>query len=281
MSVHTSNRLGDLSARIREACDRAASASIEAAEQSLEAGRLLIEAKEACKHGEWGPFLEMSGVHERQARRLMRLARSGLKADTVSEMGGIKAALESLAERKLPENPTSEDIWYFFEDRLHGPLSVYDIEVEGWRWLAAKLMRQLDFSVKVHFAIECHDEYNLKVLRLCDSADIIEAMHAIAPLAKSTASLKFAKSLTTKDLMQLAISVEFTARRIALWLCDEIEYRGKVTEATFWKGRKHIRKQLGVELDEGLIAASAEADRLMNFAALHDRLKSPAEAGAS
>ena len=54
-------------------------------EHAIEAGRLLIEAKAECPHGDWLPFLEMAGVHERQARRLMQLARSGLKADTVSE----------------------------------------------------------------------------------------------------------------------------------------------------------------------------------------------------
>ena len=46
-------------------------------------------------------------------------------------------------------------------------------------------------------------------------------------------------------------------------------------------GVHRIRKELGVDLDEGLIATEAEANRLMNFAALHDNLKSPAEAGAA
>jgi hypothetical protein len=94
MSLEASNRLPVLAADIRAATDRAKSASVESAERYLEAGHLLIEARAACPHGEWQSFLEKAGVHERQSRRLRQLARSGLKAGAVSEMGGVKAALE-------------------------------------------------------------------------------------------------------------------------------------------------------------------------------------------
>lgn len=107
MNVKTSNLLTDLSHRIRQASGRAKAASVDSAEQHLVAGRLLIEAKVECPHGEWGAFLKMAGVHDRQARRLMQLAHSGLKADTVSEMGGIKAALESLV-RSRTQSPEPE-----------------------------------------------------------------------------------------------------------------------------------------------------------------------------
>ena len=100
--MNASNHLPILAERIRQATERAKSASIESAAQYLAAGRLLIEAKTECQHGEWGPFLEKAGIHERQARRLMQLARSGLKADTVSDLGGVKAALAYLAERRVP-----------------------------------------------------------------------------------------------------------------------------------------------------------------------------------
>jgi hypothetical protein len=36
------------------------------------------------------------------AQRYMTLARSGLKSDTVTDLGGIKAALEYLSARRLP-----------------------------------------------------------------------------------------------------------------------------------------------------------------------------------
>src|SRR3954471_6845333 len=96
------NRLADLADRIREANAAMLAASQEAAERALQAGRLLIEAKGECRHGDWLPFLDKAGIHERQARRLMQLARSGLKSDTVSDLG-IKGALDLTAKRCLPK----------------------------------------------------------------------------------------------------------------------------------------------------------------------------------
>ncbi|SEF11948.1 Protein of unknown function [Rhizobiales bacterium GAS191] len=74
----------------------------EAADRALETGHLLIEAKAECHHGEWLPFLKRAGLAERQAQRLMTLARSGLKSDTVSDLG-IRAALDMASKRKLPK----------------------------------------------------------------------------------------------------------------------------------------------------------------------------------
>lgn len=62
-------------------------------DKALEAGLRLIEAKSACAHGTWLPFLKRVGVQERKAQRLMKLAQSGLKSDTVTDLGGIKGAL--------------------------------------------------------------------------------------------------------------------------------------------------------------------------------------------
>lgn len=89
------------------ASDAAALASVESA---LEAGRLLVAAKAECKHGSWLPFLERAGVHERKAQRLMKLARSGLKSDAVSDLGGIKGALEFLAQLEEDDCPFLSDI---------------------------------------------------------------------------------------------------------------------------------------------------------------------------
>ena len=102
MTIDGDNRLTDLAERIHSADQRMAAASREAAELALEAGRLLIEAKAECRHWQWLPFLERAGMAERQAQRLMTLARSGLKTDTVSDLG-IRGALEMAAKRKLPK----------------------------------------------------------------------------------------------------------------------------------------------------------------------------------
>ncbi|TGR84261.1 DUF3102 domain-containing protein [Mesorhizobium sp. M2D.F.Ca.ET.223.01.1.1] len=98
-----SNSLADLAERVKAANEESAAAEQTFIDKALQAGRLLCDAKDACAHGEWTPFLSRAQMHERQARRLMQIARSGLKSDAVSEIGGIKATLEWLARRVLPE----------------------------------------------------------------------------------------------------------------------------------------------------------------------------------
>lgn len=98
-----SNTLADLAERVKLASAASKEAERSATAKAMEAGNLLCEAKAATAHGEWKLFLERADIHDRQARRLMQLARSGLKSDTVSELGGIKAALEWLKDRRLPK----------------------------------------------------------------------------------------------------------------------------------------------------------------------------------
>src|SRR5215207_6415924 len=101
MTDLTGNHLSDLAERVRAAEAAMNAASQEMADRALEVGPLLIEAKDECRHGEWLPFLEGAGIHERQARRLMQLSRSGLKSDTVSDLG-IKRTLALVARWRLP-----------------------------------------------------------------------------------------------------------------------------------------------------------------------------------
>ena len=67
--------------------------------EALKCGADLCEAKATAPHGTWLSFLKRAGIPERQAQRLMKLAASGLKPDTVSDLGGIREALRLLAWR--------------------------------------------------------------------------------------------------------------------------------------------------------------------------------------
>ena len=246
MTLLTSNRLGDLAQRIRQASDRAKVASVESAELYLEAGRLLIEAKAECTHGDWLPFLEMSGVHERQARRLMQLARSGLKADTVSDMGGVKAALEYLAEQNRPE----VDPWEWAEQQVNGPFSAWDMEVEGWGWLAAKLMRQAKVPPTADFAITAAVEFKLPILRLVSTADLFSAMDAMMPITKGERDLGFdQQALSLHQFMGLSVTLNLTAKRIVSLIFEEIEYRGLIDDARYERERTRVHKHLMTKID--------------------------------
>ncbi len=98
-----SNTLADLAERVKEAEAASAAAARTSADKALQAGALLVEAKAACRHGEWLPFLARAGMPERKAQRYMTLARSGIESDTVTDLGGIRGALEFLARWRLPE----------------------------------------------------------------------------------------------------------------------------------------------------------------------------------
>jgi hypothetical protein len=102
-TVLLSNSLTVLADRIKDAISASDTAEKTAIEKALEAGHLLYEAKAVCQHGDWLPFLHRAGMPERKAQRYMKLAEAGLKPDTVSDLGGIKAALRWCDQLRLPK----------------------------------------------------------------------------------------------------------------------------------------------------------------------------------
>lgn len=99
MAPALSNSLASSAETIKVQLEEAAAAARTSVEKSIAAGHALVAAKDECRHGQWLPFLARAGIHERQARRLMQLAQSGVKPDTVSDLGGIKSTLEFLSKR--------------------------------------------------------------------------------------------------------------------------------------------------------------------------------------
>jgi hypothetical protein len=61
MSEALSNALADLAERIRGVNASADEAHKVATEKMIEAGHMLLEAKDACPHGQWADFLERTG----------------------------------------------------------------------------------------------------------------------------------------------------------------------------------------------------------------------------
>jgi hypothetical protein len=97
-----SNRLPVIEAEIRaehEACNGAAQTSLE---HAIRCGKLLIEAKDMLKHGQWLPWLhDNCGLSERTAQRCMRLARNA-KSATVADLGVAAADKMLAASGSLP-----------------------------------------------------------------------------------------------------------------------------------------------------------------------------------
>lgn len=82
MSRLASNSLSVSADAIRILLAESEALALESVDKALEAGRLLAVAKDECKHGQWLPFLKRANVAERQAQRMMQLARSGMKSET-------------------------------------------------------------------------------------------------------------------------------------------------------------------------------------------------------
>ena len=92
-----SNRLEHLRHVASTEFERHTKATAEATQAYLDCGAALLEAKESCGHGDWLPWLAASGVPERTAQRMMKLAATELKSDNVTDLGGVKAALDFVA----------------------------------------------------------------------------------------------------------------------------------------------------------------------------------------
>jgi hypothetical protein len=110
MSTIGDNRLAVLAAEIQEADGRFRRSTEEAAAAAIEAGKLLLEAKELVGHGNWLPWLrdhcKLSG---RTARRYMRLAESGMEIGHVANLG-IAAADRALAAQEAADAVEKEGL---------------------------------------------------------------------------------------------------------------------------------------------------------------------------
>lgn len=103
MTAILSNSLTELADRIRAASDAVIAAERTTAEKVIEAGWLLVQAKAQCAHGEWLPFLDRAGVHDRAARKWMQIADSGLEIGPVADLG-IRGTLQFLSRWRMPED---------------------------------------------------------------------------------------------------------------------------------------------------------------------------------
>lgn len=81
-----------LSNRLAELADQAAGSYRRSVEEWMATAETLREARELCEHGEWIPFLDRAGIHQRTARNMVRLAR--FKSETVTDLGGVRETLE-------------------------------------------------------------------------------------------------------------------------------------------------------------------------------------------
>ena len=90
----------ELTGKITDAWARYQRANADRTQAALDTGAGLIELRERLPHGDFLPAIERMGIADRSARDWMRLSRAGLTSATVAHLGGIRAALDSLAKPK-------------------------------------------------------------------------------------------------------------------------------------------------------------------------------------
>ena len=93
-----SNFLSALAADVAGHVSAYRRSSLDAHRAYLAAGAKLVEARGECRRGEWGPFLQAAGVEGRTARNMMMLARAGLRAEDVTDRGGVQASIDALRQ---------------------------------------------------------------------------------------------------------------------------------------------------------------------------------------
>jgi hypothetical protein len=136
------NRLTALAGQVSDLHRQVTDHTRAAAEKALQAGAALLEAKRLLPHGQWGTWLARAGINDRTAQRYMRLARSPLTSDIVSDLGGVSPALAFLSRWKAPEADQAlfifgdldraADIAYVWEDRrARGHFHVFGIFADG------------------------------------------------------------------------------------------------------------------------------------------------------
>ena len=104
-----SNRLPILAQECREMQQAIIKGWVETAEKMIALGKALIEAKDLLRHGEWNQWLtDNTGISSRTASNYMRIARAGLKSETVADLG-IKGVLGSLGENNGKPTKASID----------------------------------------------------------------------------------------------------------------------------------------------------------------------------
>ena len=89
-----SNRLCHLADEVRAAVAEHDNATARRRAAFLRAGVHLVEAKGMCRHGQWIPFLHRTGVPERRAREMMKLARTDIQIGDLADLGGLAEALK-------------------------------------------------------------------------------------------------------------------------------------------------------------------------------------------
>jgi Protein of unknown function (DUF3102) len=264
-TIEGSNSLADLAALIQHEHQAVSHALKRGLEHAIAAGKLLIEAKERLRHGQWLSWLkEHCQIPERSAQRYMALARyapakSGNVADLTLELPPPSA------------EPDCDDLWELAQRRLDAPFSEADFpsEDEGFHdfhgWVRTKLMHQADMPAIAAWCFDVAEvtEDSRPALRLCPWDDLWEAVKVLAPIVSDKAerqhTLKF--DFGNMRSMHGAIAVVTCD---AMWLLgnvlNEIDARKYISDEDYEREWQETHAQVMARLEEKRAALPEAAE---------------------
>jgi hypothetical protein len=151
-----SNRLPVIAADINEHLAQAEQATKAGLEHAIEAGLLLLEARELVAHGDWLPWLRANCpyIGPRQAQTYMRLARYRHRLEALKNESAAYltiAAAEALVGRPRPERP-------------HGLPSQLDLGGSDWEVTAPAVNHDRNRDAEIRVGLD----YALAVVRAAE-----------------------------------------------------------------------------------------------------------------
>lgn len=233
-----SNSLADLAARINAAHEAAAAALKSSVTHAMQAGELLLEAKEKVDHGEWLPWLKANfPFSDRTARLYMQIYRRRedveAKMATVADLT-VREAVETIANAK-PKRPSDfehwrdwaesfDDIEDWAEATCREPFTDYDFDKERQGYLRQtmwKLATVVGAPAEAVMLLQIGDDFDLPTERAL-TADLIHRLTmAVAPYAKGDKAVQ----IDTKNPLEAALTLKLEAQCLIGLMFREIEAR--------------------------------------------------------
>jgi hypothetical protein len=253
LPVDGSNSLADLAARIKAEHEASALAVKRGLAHAINAGRLLIEAKDQLAHGQWLPWLrEHCAVPERSAQRYMHLATYA--AETESANLADFASDDDAASISIAKAAEAGELMLVAQLMLDGPFCAMDFDCEDSEWLRTKLMHQLKVPAIADwcFAVAESTKDGRPALRLCPWDELLETVKVLAPVAtpKGKHPIKFDSSFENMEQMIRAIS---ELQHWAMWMLggilNELKYRDQIGDDRYHREWTETRQHVMARLD--------------------------------
>jgi Protein of unknown function (DUF3102) len=231
-AIDRSNSLTDLAARIRTEHAACQSAVQRGLEHAVQAGKLLIEAKEQLPHGQWLPWLrEHCGIPERSAQRYIGIASHAADGKSAS-LADLTIGGADTSDAAVIQAINDGDVDGFLQRCLDAPFTAADCDDHDRVML--KLQHQLKIPPSACFCINAARiiKDDGPAWRLCPVDDLWETAKLLAPVVNHERKLLFDFETfnSMRDIQNGIAIVHITAGRLIGGIFTEMEELGMIID---------------------------------------------------